>query len=509
MKGGEKKKVKEQKIILDAKNICKNFSATKALDHFNLTIRSGEVHGLIGENGSGKSTFSTIISGAQMSDSGEFQLLGEKYLPKNMTVAQHSGICMIAQEAATFLGVSVAYNIFAGNLEQFSRYGFLNEKKMREEAKKALSRIGVNNIEPEQLIDELNFEDRKIVEIARAMYFQPNLLIVDETTTALAQKGRDILYRIIEEQKASGRAVLFISHDLEELQQVCNIITIMRDGVFIKTLTGDEITPAQMRRLMVGRELVDNYFRSDYECTYDPTVVIEAKHATLDANIKNLDIQIHKGEILGLGGLANSGMHEVGKMFAGINKVITGEIVLPEKNVRIKNPIQATKNGIGYVSKDRDKEALIQNDSIMNNIEMVSYDKVSNHGLVSKKKEKELVQDQVDSLRIKCQSELQYVQELSGGNKQKVVFGKWIAKDCDVLILDCPTRGVDVGVKADMYKLITDLKKRGKAILLISEELPELLGMSDRMLIFKDGKICGELERNKDLTEHMVIDYMI
>lgn len=501
--------MKEREIILSAENVCKNFSATKALDRFNITIRTGEVHGLIGENGSGKSTFSTIISGAQHADSGTFQLKGKEYLPRNMTEAQRAGICMIAQEAATFTGVTVAYNIFAGHLEQFSRGGFLNERKLRAEAEKALKRIGVTDIAPGQMIDSLNFEDRKIVEIARAMYFEPDLLIVDETTTALAQKGREILYRIIEEQKEKGRAVLFISHDLDELQQVCNIITVMRDGVFIKTLTGDEITPDQMRKLMVGRELLDNYFRTDYECTYDPEVVIEARRATLDGEIQNLNIQIHKGEILGLGGLANSGMHEVGKMFAGINKTITGEIVFPGKGVKIHNPIQAMKNGVGYVSKDRDKEALIQNDSIRNNMEMVSYDKVSTHGLIRKKKEKKLIQDQIDALRIKCQSDSQYVQELSGGNKQKVVFGKWIAKDCDVLILDCPTRGIDVGVKADMYKLITELKKEGKAILLISEELPELLGMSDRMLIFKDGKISTELTRSADLTEHAVIDYMI
>lgn len=497
------------RIILDAKNVCKNFSATKALNDFSMTICEGEVHGLIGENGSGKSTFSTIISGAQKCDSGEFTLCGSNYEPRDMAFAQKSGICMIAQEAATFLGVTVAYNIFAGNLEKFTRMGFVNERKIYAEAKKALQRIGVNDIEPEQLADELNFEDRKIVEIARAMYFEPKILIVDETTTALTQKGRTILYRLIEEQKKAGRAVLFISHDLEELEQVCNIVTVMRDGVFIKTLTGEEITPEKMRTYMVGRELADNYFRSDYKCTFDPEVVYEARHATLNSEIRNISIQIHKGEILGLGGLSNSGMHEVGRMFAGIEKAITGEIIFPEKNVVITNSVQAIKNGVGYVSKDRDKEALIQNDTIMSNIEMASYDRISKKGIIHKKDEKRIAQEQIDALRIKCQSPLQYVQELSGGNKQKVVFGKWIAKDCDVLILDCPTRGVDIGVKTDMYRLITELKYQGKAILLISEELPELLGMSDRMLIFKDGKISAELYRSKELAEHEVIQYMI
>lgn len=499
----------DSKMILEAKNVYKSFSATKALNNFSMTICEGEVHGLIGENGSGKSTFSSIISGAQKCDSGEFTLCGSNYIPKDMSFAQKSGICMIAQEAATFLGVTVAYNIFAGNLDKFTRMGFINERKLHAEAKKALQRIGVNDIEPDQSADELNFEDRKIVEIARAMYFEPKILIVDETTTALAQKGRNILYRLIEEQKKAGRAVLFISHDLEELQQVCNIVTVMRDGVFIKTLTEDDITPEKMRTYMVGRELADNYFRSDYECTYEPEVVYEARHATLNSEIRNISIQIHKGEILGLGGLSNSGMHEVGRMFAGIEKAITGEIIFPGKNMIITDPVQAVKNGVGYVSKDRDKEALIQNDSIMSNIEMASYGKLERKGIIHKKDEKKLAQEQIDFLRIKCQSPMQYVQELSGGNKQKVVFGKWIAKDCEVLILDCPTRGVDIGVKTDMYKLIEELKHQGKAILLISEELPELLGMSDRMLIFKDGKIKAELLRSKELAEHEVIQYMI
>ncbi|GFI03520.1 ribose import ATP-binding protein RbsA [Lachnospiraceae bacterium] len=499
----------DSEIILDAKNVYKSFSATKALNDFSMVIREGEVHGLIGENGSGKSTFSTIISGAQKCDSGSFILSGSDYAPKDMVLAQKAGICMIAQEAATFPGVTVAYNIFAGNLTGFTRMGFINEKKLNAEAKKALQRIGVSDIEPEQLIDGLNFEDRKIVEIARAMYFEPRILIVDETTTALAQKGRTILYHLIEEQKNTKRAVLFISHDLDELKEVCNIVTVMRDGVFIKTLQAEEITPENMRTYMVGRELTDNYFRSDYECTYEPEVVIESRHATLDGEIRNISIQIHKGEILGLGGLSNSGMHEVGRMFAGINRPITGEVIIPEKNVVITNPIQAIKNGVGYVSKDRDKEALIQNDTIMSNIEMVSYDRLTKKGIIRKKDEKALAQEQIDSLRIKCQSPTQYVQELSGGNKQKVVFGKWIAKDCDVLILDCPTRGVDIGVKVDMYRLITELKQQGKAILLISEELPELLGMSDRMLIFKDGKISTELSRSKEIAEHDVIQYMI
>lgn len=501
--------MEENRIILEAIDVCKHFSATKALDNFSLSIRKGEVHGLIGENGSGKSTFSTIISGSQSCDSGSFRLMGKEYFPKDMTTAQRAGVCMIAQEAATFTGITVAYNIFAGNLSRFSRFGLLNENAMRKEAQKALENIGVEDIDPGQFMDELNFEDRKIVEIARAMYFDPQLLIVDETTTALAQKGRDILYRLIKRQRENDKAVLFISHDLDELKAVCNIVTIMRDGVYIDTLRGEDITPDKMRRLMVGRELADNLFRADYECSYEPEVIIEARHATLDGVIRNLDIQIHKGEILGLGGLSNSGMHEVGKMFAGILKTITGEIVFPRKAVIIRNPIQAMKNGVGYVSKDREREALIQNDSILSNIEMASFDKLGVYGLIRRKDEQRLAQEQIDALRIKCQSASQYVQELSGGNKQKVVFGKWIAKDCEVLILDCPTRGVDVGVKADMYKLITELKNQGKAILLISEELPELLGMSDRILIFKDGKISKELVRSKDLTEHEVVNYMI
>lgn len=498
-----------EKIILKAEHVYKSFGPTKALVDFSLTISQGEIHGLIGENGSGKSTFSSIIAGIQFADEGHFELHGKEYIPTDMPSAQKQGICMITQEASTFDDVKVGFNVFAGNLNNFTRYGVLNEKRLLNAADEVLKDIGVGDIAADTPTTYLNFEDRKIVEIARSMYFDPDILIIDETTTALAQKGRTIIYDLIERQKQKNKAVLFISHDLDELKSVCNIVTVMRDGHYIATLTGNEITPDNMRNLMVGRELKGSYFRDDWDSSHTGEVAIELKQATLDDRIKNLDIKLHKGEILGLGGLANSGMHEVGRMFCGIEKVITGQVLLAKNDVTIKNPVQAVKYGVGYVSKNRDIEALLQNATIIDNLEMASYDMLSKHGVITNKEEKQLYEKMKDSMKIKCASGTQMVRELSGGNKQKVVFAKWLARDCNILILDCPTRGIDIGVKTEMYKLIYNLKKQGKAILLISEELPELVGMSDRMLIFKDGEISHEFMRSQSLTEHDIISYMI
>ena len=496
-------------IILKAEHVYKSFGPTKALVDFSLIISQGEVHGLIGENGSGKSTFSSIISGIQGADEGQLFLKDKEYLPKDMPSAQKQGVCMITQEASTFEDVKVGFNVFAGNLDKFTRYGVLNESRLINTANQVLADIGAADIAADTQTAYLNFEDRKIVEIARSMYFNPDILIIDETTTALAQKGREIIYNLIERQKRNKKAVLFISHDLEELKSVCNIVTVMRDGHYIATLTEGDITIDNMRSLMVGRELQGSYFRDDWDSSHTGKVAIELKQATLDDRIKNLDIKLHKGEILGLGGLANSGMHEVGRMFAGIEKLITGQVLLAEKSTEIKNSAQAVKHRIGYVSKNRDIEALIQNATIIDNLEMASYDLLSHYGIITKKAEKQLYDKMKDNLKIKCATGAQMVRELSGGNKQKVVFAKWIARDCDILILDCPTRGIDVGVKAEMYKLIYNLKQQGKAILLISEELPELVGMSDRILIFKDGQIAHEFLRSQSLTEHDIISYMI
>lgn len=498
-----------KECLLETKGIYKSFGPTRALVDVSIQVCRGEIRGLIGENGSGKSTLSSIVAGAQTADKGEMLFKGEQYLPKGNVDAQKQGISMVVQEMGTIPGITVASNIFLGNLNQFSKSGILSISKMNKAAKKILTEIGVPEINPSMFIDKLNFEDRKIVEIARAMYTEPEILIIDETTTALAQKGRTLLYKLIDKMHKENKAVLFISHDLDELMSVCNNITVLRDGNLIDTLEKEDMSIDKMRRLMVGRELKGNYYRSDYDGSYGKEVVLDIRQATTGVNVENFSLQLHKGEILGIGGLSDCGMHEVGRVAFGIDKPLTGEVKLIKDDVLISNPQVAIRNKMGYVSKDRDKEALILNASIKDNITLPSLPKLENGFIITNKSESELANQGVDQMEIKCYSPEQRCNELSGGNKQKVVFAKWIGNGSDILILDCPTRGIDVGVKANMYQLMYQLKKEGKSILMISEELPELIGMSDRILIMKDGLIQKEFARSEELSEQDVIDYMI
>lgn len=497
-------------MLLSANKICKAFGPTRALIDVDIEIRRGEIRGLIGENGSGKSTLASIIAGAQFADSGSFEYEGKPYVPLNMVDAQNHGVSMIIQEMGTIPGITVASNIFAGRLDQFKKVGLLDWKKINKSAQDILDEIGAGDIKAESPIDQYNFENRKIVEVARAMVDDPDLLIIDETTTALAQKGRQIIYSIIKRMHEKNKSVLFISHDLDELITVCNTITVLRDGVVIDTLSKDQISVDLMRSLMVGRDFEGSYFRSDYDRRLTDEVVLRAHQVTLAPFFENIDLELYRGEILGFGGLSNSGMHELGRVIYGIDKPITGYVELTEKNNKISDTYSAVKNNIGYVSKDRDKEAIIIDASINSNVTLPSLKDLSGmFGLISPSSEDKLTKEYIKKMSIKCRDGKQRCEELSGGNKQKVVFSKWLGKDCDILILDCPTRGIDVGVKADMYKLINELKHSGKAIIMISEELPELIGMSDRMLIFKNGSISKEILRSEDIDEKAVIQYMI
>lgn len=497
-------------VLLKCEKISKSFGPTRALVDVDLEVYRGQVLGLIGENGSGKSTLTSIIVGAQKQDSGEMFIGGEPYSPHSMLDGQRRGVAMIVQEMGTLSGNTVSSNIFVGNLSKFSRFGLLDTKRINREAAEILTFIGEKEIQAQMMVDSLNFEDRKIVEIARAMYLTPDILIVDESTTALAQKGRRIIYDLIERMRQEDKAVIFISHDLDELMEVCTNIVVLRDGHRVGQLDKQEMSVAAMRRMMIGRELSENYFRGDYDGSFSTTAALEGRQLTSeDGMIENLDITLYQGEILGIGGLANSGMHELGKILCGISKPVTGQVVHSATGNVIKNPGDAVRHKIGYISKDRDLESLILNASIMDNIALPSLRNVSKGIFISGKKERALAKTQIDSLRIKCVDEDQFCAQLSGGNKQKVALGKWLANDCDIFIMDCPTRGIDIGVKATMYQIMYELKKQGKAIVMISEELLELIGMSDHILVMKDGSVTAELDRSESLSEAQVIEYMI
>lgn len=496
--------------IIRVVDMCKHFGPTIALNHVSLDIYPGKITGLIGENGSGKSTISSILAGMQPATSGEMFLNGAPHKPATMIDGAKKGIGMIVQEQGTVAGITVAQNIFLGEEHRFRRGAMISSRAMNQAAQQVLDRMGLTSIHPTTYVDRLSLQDCKLVEIARVMASDPQILIVDETTTALSQWGRSLLYDIMKRMRDDGKAIIFISHDLEELMETCDTLSVLRDGNMIATLEKDDFDAAIIKRHMVGRDMGDKYYRETFELPQKREPVLRVERVTSGAGLlMNFSMDVYKGEILGIGGLSHCGMHELGKVLLGDETLLTGSVTHVPSGQTITSPRNAMSLGIGYVSKDRDKEALVLNASVKDNIVSGALHKINQGPLLLPKAERNFVNIQIASLSIKCADMNQNVQFLSGGNKQKVVFGKWIGRDCDILILDCPTRGVDIGVKAAMYQLMEDMKALGKTIIMISEELTELIGMSDRLLILKDGILAGEFSHSKDLTEHELIECMV
>jgi ribose transport system ATP-binding protein len=497
--------------ILEMKHIRKCFSSTVALDDVDLNVYPGEIRGLIGENGSGKSTISTIAAGVQKCDNGEMIFQGETWQPKSMIDALQKGIGIIVQESGTIAGITVAENIFLAEVDQFRIWngkGPVSAAAMNKAADAVLDHIGVQNVRGHMMMGALDFQTRKLVEIAKVVMKNPRILIVDETTTALSQEGREILYRIMRQYRDEGRAVIFISHDLDEIISVCDTLTVLRDGHLIRTFQKEEFDEDLIRTSMIGRELKGDYYRSDFTPSRMEEIALSAEHICLPGVLEDVSLQLHKGEIVGIGGLSHCGMHDLGKILFGAQRPASGRVTAG--GVRITDETVAMKKSIGYVAKDRDTESLTLSASIRDNIAIAGMEQFAvKNFLVLGGKEKQYVDRQIQALEIKCADRDQQVSQLSGGNKQKVVFGKWIGRDSDILILDCPTRGVDIGVKRAMYQLMVQLKQQGKSILMISEEMPELMGMADRLIIMKDGRVMQEFQRSKDLSDAEIIQYMI
>ncbi|MCI6445183.1 MAG: ATP-binding cassette domain-containing protein [Subdoligranulum sp.] len=408
--------------LVEVKDLCKNFGVTIALSHVDFVVKTGEIRGLIGENGSGKSTVSSIIAGMQPASSGEMFYKGKPWKPATMLEAQKAGIGMIVQEAGTIANISVAENIFLGNYDKFKKGPIINKVAMISEARKALEKIGVTNINPALPARHYDMQERKLIEIAKCMYNDPELLIVDETTTALSQSGRDIIYRIMHEMADAGKAVMIISHDLNEMMEQCSTLTVLRDGVIIDNIEKENFDPDDIKQKMVGREIKGHYYRVDND-GYSDEVVMKADCITTMESLLCFDLDLHKQEILGIGGLSDCGMHTLGRALYGLDEIVDGEVVLPKTGVKIKNAQVAFRNSMGYVSKKRDTESLELNASIFANIASTGYDKNNIGPFILPWKEKAYVDKQIKALQIKCQNAYQPVRALSGGNKQKVVFG--------------------------------------------------------------------------------------
>ncbi len=496
--------------ILELKNITKRFGSTVALDRVNLDVYPGEIRGLIGENGSGKSTISSIAAGMQKADEGEMFFKKKKWNPSSMIDALEHGIGMIVQESGTIPGVTVAENVFLGEIGTFRNiFGVIDKKSMIKKADEVMEAIGVGNVKGAMPLAALDFQTRKLVEIAKVAMKNPDILVIDETSTALSHDGREIMYQLIRRYRDEGKAVIFISHDLEEIMEVCDTLTVLRDGKLIRTFEKSEFDADRIRTSMIGRELQGDYYRSDFKASSWNETALTGKEISVKGELENVSITLRKGEIVGVGGLSSCGMHTLGKVLFGAVHPDKGSVFTAD-GVVVKDEATAIKKGIGYVSKDRDTESLCLNASIRDNIAIAGMDKFAISGfLITNRKEKAYVNRQVEELSIKCAGIDQLTSQLSGGNKQKVVFGKWIGCGSEILILDCPTRGVDIGVKQAMYQLMIQLKNEGKSILMISEELPELIGMSDRILIMKDGAVTKEFVRSSELSDAEIIRYMI
>ena len=492
--------------ILSVRGMDKSFGATIALRQVDIDVYPGEIRGLIGENGSGKSTLTSILAGIQKADAGEEAFHGKPWQPVSMIDALEHGVGMIVQETGTIPGISVAENLFLGESTRFrNRLGLVSRKAMEREARKALEVIHADHIQPGMPTAMLDLQERKLIEVAKVMVKKPEILVVDETTTALSQKGRELLYQLMNSLKKEGRAVIFISHDLDEIKQVCDTLTVLRDGKIITHFTRENYDDDAIKTSMIGREMQGEYYRADSVPSWQENVLLKADHLN-GSGLKDISLEIRAGEILGIGGLSECGMHTLGKALFG-SAMLTDGTLETEGKVYC-DPKHATRLGVGYVSKERDTESLCQQASIRDNVAIGGLQHIQKKHLILKKRETEYVQKQVDALSIKCRHMEQPVSAMSGGNKQKVVFGKWLGAGSRVLILDCPTRGVDIGVKQSMYQLITKMKYEGKAILIISEEMSELIGMCDRLLVMKDGSVQKEFLRGQ-MNEAAIIRYMI
>ncbi|MEE3481308.1 MAG: sugar ABC transporter ATP-binding protein [Lachnospiraceae bacterium] len=498
-----------EEVRLQVRHLSKTFGITKAVQDVSFDIKKGTIHALIGENGSGKSTLTNMLTGIYSIDSGEFILDGQKVHPKNQVDANDHGISIIVQELGTLSGLTVAENIFLGHEQRFIHAGIKNTGAMNRAANDLLKQYGFDRIKAQTMIDEYNFEDRKLVEIVKATYFHPKVVVIDETTTALSQEGREELYKHMKRIREEGGSVIFISHDLGEVLELSDAVTILRDGVYIDTVSASDVNEDDLRRMMVGREMTGSYYRSDYGEEISKEVVLTVDHVSVPGQIHDVSFTLHRGEILGFGGLSESGMHEIGKAIFGASFDREGKVQLAD-GTEINDIPTAIRKNIAYTSKDRDNESVVMNQSIRDNICLPSLGRLAGPGgLLSDRKLTSFAEKYAKEISVKMTGVGQFVSELSGGNKQKVVLARWIGRDSDIIVLDSPTRGIDIKVKQDIYQLMDQMRREGKSIIMISEELMELIGMCDRIMIMKDGQMNGEIRRKPELDENALIEMMV
>lgn len=490
--------------LVKMENIDKEFPGVQALSSAQFDLNAGEVHALVGENGAGKSTLMKILTGIYTADSGTITCKGKIVDIRNPRAAQSLGISMIHQELNLMPDLTVAQNVFIGREPRTSFPLLLHEKKINQQTADLLSTLHLN-IDPYEKISKLSVAKQQMVEITKALSYQSDVLIMDEPTAALTDAEIEELFAMIRRLREQGVGIVYISHRMEELKQISDRVTVMRDGHYINTAYTQEIEIDEIIRMMVGRTI----YESSPEIPENPSqdVVLEVRNLNAGNTLKNVNFSLKRGEILGFAGLMGAGRTEVARAIIGADPVDSIEVYMRGEHVRIKSPSDAVSHGIGYLSEDRKRYGLVLGMDVESNVVMASFRQFLNAiGAVKTRKVTEVSEKHVDALAIKTPSVRQQTRNLSGGNQQKVVIAKWLTADSDVLIFDEPTRGIDVGAKGEIYKLLNELVAQGKSIIMISSELPEILRMSHRILVMCEGRISGELT-SSEATQEKIMTY--
>lgn len=479
---------------IEMTNISKSFKTNQVLFGANFQLLDGEIHALMGENGAGKSTLMKILTGVHQKNTGEILINGKEVTFKHPTEAEKNGIVFVYQELNSVLDMSVEENLFLGR-EITKSFGVVDKKSMYEKTKEVLHRLGLD-IDPNETLGNLSIGQQQLVEIAKALLVNTEVIILDEPTSALTDKEVEKLFSVVRLLKSQGVSFIYISHRMDEIFDLCDRVSVLRDGHYIGTKKICDTNKDELIKMMIGRDL-GNMFQKEIIPLGE--VVLDVKNLTKKGLFEDISFSLHSGEVLGFSGLMGAGRTEIMKTIFGSIKADSGEIILNGKTINTKHycPGTAKKEGIAYISEDRKEEGLMLEKSIQSNIGITNYDLISSNGFViDKEKDIQLSQRALKDLSIKCTGINHIVNNLSGGNQQKVVFAKWLYTNPKVLILDEPTRGVDVGAKQEIYSLITALVKKGAAVIMVSSDLPEVIGMSDRIVVIHEGSVGGVINRD-------------
>ncbi|MCU1439244.1 MAG: hypothetical protein JWP85_241 [Rhodoglobus sp.] len=490
--------------------ITKNYGATRAVAfgaEESLTFSAGEIHAVAGENGAGKSTLMKILSGIVSPTSGSMELDGVSFAPNSVAEARALGVEIVLQEPGLIPTMTVAENLFLGREDHYSTVGMLNPIRQRKAAAEALAFVGLG-LNPSLLVSELDLETQKLVELARAMAFKPRVLIIDEMTASLGKSGVNRLYSLLKQCAGLGVAVLYISHYLEELFSLCDRITVMKDGRLVQTMASADLTEAELQTMMVGRSLVGTLYHAELREDAREQVLLDIRDLWVGDKVKGVSLAIRSGEIVGVGGLVGCGNEQLAEAVFGSIARDSGRVTFRDSPVQRASQRKSIRMGVGFVTGDREKNDLILQHTIQDNALLPNVPFRGVFGFLSRRRDKSDVSMLIDRLKVVCGGPQDAPGNLSGGNRQKVVLAKWLMRDYRLLILQNPTRGVDVGAKSDIYAVIRSLASRGVGVLLVSDELNELIGMSDSILMMRDGEVSGVADKESGPTEELLVGMM-